>query len=114
MNERNKAIQKLIQEKNFEAAAALINSKESICAFLGEEYSTMNYSEKVKFWAGNIGRQMRWNNEAGVDGMAVFSEADFKSWMEAEPSIDKILLGVIDVLKLNKKEVKLLLGLGEL
>lgn len=43
-----------------------------------QKYLEKDYDERVKYWAGNLGRQMRWNVESGFDEYAVFS----KPWLE--------------------------------
>lgn len=70
------------------------------------EYQKKPYSEKVKFWSGNLHQQMRWNGESGYDEYAVFS----KQWLEStkgfEPQIEKILDDVIEKYWKNYWDVK--------
>lgn len=59
-------------------------------------YQKKTYSEKLKFWSGNLHQQMRWNGESGYDEYAVFSKKWLESTKKIEPLIEQILDDVIE------------------
>lgn len=111
--DKEQIISNLIKNKRYSEAAELINSKLSTEDHWIEKYHSMSSKEKVKFWSGYIGRQMRWNNESGIDEMEVFNVPDFKIWLKYEPNILKVLKGVIMVLRLDEDVVLSRIGISK-
>jgi hypothetical protein len=110
--DKEQIISNLIKDKRYSEAAELINSKLSTEDYWVKNYHSMSSKEKVKFWSGYIGRQMRWNNESGVDEMDVFNVPDFKIWLKYEPNILQMLKEVIKVLKLYENVVLSRIGIS--
>jgi len=59
------------------------------------EYLKKSYEDRVKYWSGNLHRQMRWNAESGFDEYTVFSKAWLDEVKKHEPLIERILDDVI-------------------
>lgn len=85
----NKRIAELINSGQTQEATALIDSR--VTLFWIEEYPKKNYNERIDHWIGEIGRQLRWNEESGIDTSDYFSNLDVETWREIEPKIDEII-----------------------
>jgi hypothetical protein len=59
--------------------------------FESNEYPKFSFEEKVKFWSGNLHRQMRWQVESGLDPYAIYDEQWYKEVKITEPNIDLIM-----------------------
>jgi hypothetical protein len=94
----NKRIDELINSGQTQEAAALMESR--VTLFWIEEYPKKNYNERINHWVGEIGRQLRWNEESGIDTSDYFSNLDVETWREIEPRIDEIISKVRD--RLNR------------
>ncbi len=69
---------------------------EKALKFENKEYPMFSFDEKVKFWSGNLHRQMRWQAESGLDPYAIYDLDWYKSVKEKEPYIDAIMNEVFD------------------
>ena len=94
----NKRIDELINSGQTQEAAALIESRAAF--FWIEEYPKKSYNERIDHWSGEIGRQLRWNEESGIDTSDYFSNLDVETWREIEPRIDEIISKIRD--RLNR------------
>ena len=94
----NKRIAELINSGQTQEAAALMESR--VALFWIEEYPKKNYNERIDHWVGEIGRQLRWNEESGIGTSDYFSNLDVETWREIEPRIDEIISKVRD--RLNR------------
>jgi hypothetical protein len=55
------------------------------------EYLAKSYEDRVKYWAGTLHQEMRWNGESGLDEYAVFSKAWLDEVKTIEPQIEEML-----------------------
>jgi len=94
----NKRMDELINSGQTQEAAALMESR--VALFWIEEYPKKNYNERIDHWVGEIGRQLRWNEESGIGTSDYFSNLDVETWREIEPRIDEIIFKVRD--RLNR------------
>ena len=85
----NKRIDELINSGQTQEATALIDSR--VTLFWIEEYPKKSYNERIDHWVTEIGRQLRWNEESGIDTSDYFSDLDVEKWREIEPKIDEII-----------------------
>ena len=81
------------------------NPKEDICeAYLNciettksekeifrKKYLAFSFDEKVEYWSGNLFRQMRWQQESGLDPYAIYDLAWYMNIKITEPEFDKII-----------------------
>ncbi|MBE2206754.1 MAG: hypothetical protein IAE84_04160 [Saprospiraceae bacterium] len=107
MENFDKKMQRLIQEKKFEEAAKLLNEQQG--DFWMEKYPKMTLEQKINYWSGSLHQQMRWNGESGFDEMAVFSKADYELWKQHEPRIDSLLPAILEKLNVNRENALALL-----
>lgn len=99
----NKIIATLVKEKRYdEISEALREYSEQ---FWENEYPQKSFDDKIKYWSGKFGRQIRFNGESGFDEYAVFSYKDYCNWKEHEPQIDDLLPKVLKVLGLNRERI---------
>ena len=97
--------EKDIEKKLKELEAIEKGEKPKVKSIWEKDYNKLNFDEKVNYWSANIHQQMRWNNESGVDEMAVFSKKDYEHWESQEPNIDELLPHIIQKLPVTKDQV---------
>ena len=59
--------------------------------FWDKEYPDFSFEDKIKYWASENQRLMRWQAESGLDEYDIFSPQWYKWAKEKEPEIDKIM-----------------------
>ena len=96
-------IENLIAEKRYDEVSHALN--EYSIHFWKNIYPKKSYEERVSYWSGSFGRQMRWNGESGVDEFAVFSHSAYCFWKSHEPKIDEMLPTILKILGLNKERI---------
>jgi hypothetical protein len=82
-----------------------IKAQKNIAHFWEYEYKEKSYHERIKYWCNRLHRQYRWNEESGIDGMAVFSKEDYLEWKQKETEIDIMLPEIIKMAGLNYEKV---------
>ena len=56
-----------------------------------KKYIAFSFDEKVEYWSGNLFRQMRWQQESGLDPYAIYDLAWYMNIKITEPEFDKII-----------------------
>lgn len=56
-----------------------------------EEYHKLGFNEKVKYWSGELGRQMRRDLEEGIDPYSIFSLDWYEEVKTIEPDVGLIM-----------------------
>ena len=58
---------------------------------LSPGYSVQSREGKVKHWSGNLGQQMRWQAESGLDPYAGYSPEWHEDLLTLEPDLDALI-----------------------
>lgn len=88
--------------------------------FLKVEYPKKNLEEKVKYWAGDLFRYMRWQEESGNNPYSIYSKNWLSETLKLEPDFLEMLPkiynlwgGMFDAGKVDRIIKKLLKELSE-
>lgn len=73
------------------------------------EYPNLSREEKIKFWSGNLHRQMRWNGESGIDELEVFSSQDYTEWKSKDSNFDNLFPDIVKMLNLDLHKISRLI-----
>ena len=62
-----------------------------IVKFWKEEYPSLPTTNKAEYWAGNLFRSMRWQEESNVSPYAIYNEI----WLEESLKLDKNFISLL-------------------
>jgi hypothetical protein len=82
-------------------------------AWWRDEYPRWSFEKRAEYWYERIWRQVRWQEEEGLDPYFMFTPERYAEWRVREPEIGRILDAVIDRLGSGRAEIERRLERGQ-